>query len=75
MILRLKKTTKNYGFYSILKWEGSLLIPSFTFPPLLSLPTPLPSLPPLKSSYGVCGSAVCELPIGVWGEAPNDLEF
>jgi len=36
----IEKTMKNYGFYGILKWEGSLLIPSFSlsFPPLLPLP-------------------------------------
>ena len=84
-ILWLKKTTKNYVFYGILKWEVSPH-PSFTlsFPPLLPLPPfpsfplpstfPLPHFPSLKSSYGVLGSAV-NSPSGVWGEAPTDVEF
>jgi len=34
-----KKTTKNYGFYGILKWECSLLIPSFPFSSPFSFPS------------------------------------
>ena len=60
-----EKTTKNYGFYGILKWEGSLLIPSFPFilsslpsspstPSLFLLSPPL--VPPLPSSPKSLGS-------------------
>ena len=60
----------------------TLSLPS-PFPPTpypLSSPQPLPfpSLPlevgPLKSSWGVWGSAVSS-PSGVWGGAPAETEF
>ena len=47
-----------------------LPFPFLPFPPLLSLR----SIRPLKSSYGVWGSAVSS-PSGVWGGAPAEIEF
>ena len=48
------------------------------FSPLPSPPVPSFSLPlevgPLKSSYGVWGSAVSS-PSGVWGGAPAEIDF
>jgi len=41
------------------------------FPPLSSLPL---EVGPLKSSYGVWGSAVSS-PSGVWGRAPKEIDF
>ena len=60
--------------YGILKWEGSLLIPSFPpfpSPPFPSFPLPChPLFPPLTSSYR--GSVErCELPQWGVGEAPT----
>jgi len=49
--------------------------PTFSSPslPLSSLPLPL-EVGPLKSSYGVWGSAVSSSS-GVWGSAPADKRF
>jgi len=64
-----EKTTTNYGFYGILKWEGSLLIPSF---PSFSSPA-IPSSLPLQAARGSVER--CELPQWGVGEATTDVEF
>jgi len=52
--------------------NSSTFFPSLSpFPSLSSLPL---EIGPLKSSYGVWGSAVSS-PSGVWGRAPAEIEF
>jgi len=55
------------------KMGGSLLIPFFPFPFLLSFPSYLfPSPPlPLKAAMGL----ESDVSSGAWGEAPTDVEF
>ena len=54
--------------------RGGQNSPPLTYPTLLSPPFPPLRSRPLKSSYGVWGSAVSS-PSGVWGGAPAEIDF
>jgi len=74
----LKLLTSNKGFYVLFSqgWIRTVRYGGWTSS--LSPPSPSPPLflevGPLKSSYGVWGSAVSS-PSGVWGTAPAEIEF
>jgi len=79
-----EKTTKNYGFYGILKCKGSphpflplsfLLLLSSPSPPLPSPLFPSLSLPSLllRAAIGVWGSAVSSPSRVNWGEAYQSI--